>query len=166
VAEIFYRYFNYLRHVFLLTGKIIERARRNHLFQQFRQNNVQKLDAGLIQQVRDAWVSFVQSKLVKASTSLSAALPSSFNPQLWQSLVNHIVKAHDKVASEVGEKFNLHYGTAQNIHSALESAEKDLAAGNVSLERAQQLVDIAQEVLALSLDFKVKYSSPLIDSIL
>ncbi|TFY81978.1 hypothetical protein EWM64_g2039 [Hericium alpestre] len=148
-------YFGYDVHFVMnitdIDDKIILRARQDYLVQKFR-SEAQALSQDLIDQVQASWSSYLLSKVAKGLSPHDSPAPGS-EWELWPSIAS---KAQDTAWRAEGSrrdpKFDMHLAISSRTYSALEVAKGMLKSGHTSTDIAQQLIDEASDVLALSLD--------------
>ncbi|TFK83449.1 cysteinyl-tRNA synthetase [Polyporus arcularius HHB13444] len=148
-------YFRYDVHFVMnitdIDDKIILRARHNHLISKLLSDTT-ALTPALIEQVRAAWVSYVQSKVGKG-------LPESERPaaggefEAWPALVERFGdRAWRQANLQRDEKFEMHFNAANATLNAIRHAEQQLQASQTGAELAHTLIDASKDVLALALD--------------
>ncbi|KAI0645882.1 tRNA synthetases class I (C) catalytic domain-containing protein [Trametes meyenii] len=148
-------YFGYDVHFVMnitdIDDKIILRARHNHLISNLRSETV-SLSPALLEQVRAAWASYVQSKVSKGLPE-SERPPAGNEERQWPKLVQRF---QDKEWRQQGlqkdEKFEMHFNAASATHVAVVKAQGLLESGHTDVEHAHTLIDLAKDVLALTLD--------------
>ncbi|RDX40694.1 cysteinyl-tRNA synthetase [Lentinus brumalis] len=148
-------YFRYDVHFVMnitdIDDKIILRARHNHLISKLLSDTT-ALTPALVEQVRAAWVSYVQSKVGKG-------LPESERPaagsefEAWPALVERFGdRAWRQANLQRDEKFEMHFNAANATLNAIRHAEQQLQASQTGAELAHTLIDASKDVLALALD--------------
>ncbi|KAI9067364.1 hypothetical protein FKP32DRAFT_1683968 [Trametes sanguinea] len=148
-------YFRYDVHFVMnitdIDDKIIIRARHNHLISNLRSETT-SLTQALIEQVRDAWIAYVQSKVSKGL--LESERPSAGSErEQWKRLVEQFQsKEWRQQGLQRDEKFEMHFNAANVTYNALLKAEEQLKSGQTSVENAHTLIDLSKDVLALALD--------------
>ncbi|OSD07063.1 hypothetical protein PYCCODRAFT_1359815 [Trametes coccinea BRFM310] len=148
-------YFRYDVHFVMnitdIDDKIIIRARHNHLISNLRSETT-SLTQALIDQVREAWISYVQSKVSKGLPETERPSAGAEREQ-WPKLVERF---QDKEWRQQGlqrdEKFEMHFNAANVTYTALVKAEEQFKSGQTSVENAHALIDLSKDVLALALD--------------
>ncbi|KAI0663331.1 tRNA synthetases class I (C) catalytic domain-containing protein [Cubamyces menziesii] len=148
-------YFRYDVHFVMnitdIDDKIILRARHNHLISNFR-SGTSSLTPQLIEKVRSAWTSYVQSKVAKGLSDSDRPSAGSEQDQ-WPKLVERF---QDREWRQQGlqrdEKFEMHFNASNATFNALVQADEQLKSGKTGVENAHALIDVAKDVLALVLD--------------
>ncbi|KAI0743951.1 tRNA synthetases class I (C) catalytic domain-containing protein [Daedaleopsis nitida] len=148
-------YFGYDVHFVMnitdIDDKIILRARHNHLVSELR-SETSALTKELLEEVLAAWVSYVQSKVVKGLAE-SDRLPSGKERETWPTLMQHFQdKAWKQLGLQKDEKFEMHFNAANATYNALVQAEEQRRSSQTDVELAHALIDASKDVLALALD--------------
>ncbi|KAI0358609.1 hypothetical protein OH77DRAFT_1421018 [Trametes cingulata] len=148
-------YFRYDVHFVMnitdIDDKIILRARHNHLISKLRDETT-SLTPALIEQVRAAWSSYVHSKVSKGLPEADRPSAGSEVDQ-WPKLVARFQDKEWRLQGlQRDEKFEMHFNAANATYNALVRAEEQLKSGQTSVEHAHALIDLAKDVLALTLD--------------
>ncbi|KAF8198063.1 tRNA synthetases class I (C) catalytic domain-containing protein [Pholiota molesta] len=152
-------YFGYDVHFVMnvtdIDDKIIERARQNHLLENFRLQT-QSLTQTLLANVNDAWKNYVRTRVskgvpenIKATEGTEEAAWSQING-LYQSL------EWKQECLKRDEKFDMYYTSARRTLDAIASAQSELEKGNTSAETAHRLIDESKDILSIFLDAQYK----------
>ncbi|KAH9858884.1 tRNA synthetases class I (C) catalytic domain-containing protein [Lenzites betulinus] len=148
-------YFGYQVHFVMnitdIDDKIIIGARHKHLVSNLHSETT-GLTQALVDQVVDAWISYVQSKVAKGLPE-SERPPAGSERAQWPKLAERF---RDKEWRQQGlqkdEKFEMHFKAANVTYDAVLRAEEQLKSGQAGIENAHALITLAKDVLALSLD--------------
>ncbi|KAI0633558.1 tRNA synthetases class I (C) catalytic domain-containing protein [Trametes polyzona] len=148
-------YFGYDVHFVMnitdIDDKIIIGARHKHLVSRLRSETL-ALSQALLNQVLDAWISYVQSKVRKGLPDADRP-PAGGEREQWPKLA---ARFQDKEWRQQGlqkdEKFEMHFKAANVTYDALLKAEEQLKSGQTGAEHAHALIDSSKDVLALALD--------------
>ncbi|EIW62776.1 cysteine--tRNA ligase [Trametes versicolor FP-101664 SS1] len=134
-----------------IDDKIIIGARHKHLISTLRSETT-ALSQALIDQVIDAWISYVQSKVGKGLPAADLPPAGSERAQ-WPKLVERFQDKEWRLQGlQKDEKFEMHYKAANVTYNALLAAEEHLKSGQTHTEHAHALIEQAKDVLALTLD--------------
>ncbi|KAK0505081.1 tRNA synthetases class I (C) catalytic domain-containing protein [Armillaria luteobubalina] len=148
-------YFGYDIHFVMnitdIDDKIIKRARQNHLLDKFRAETT-SVSSDLIDRIRVAWRTYVREKVGKGLPDTE--VPSTGEEDTrWSGIVVLAQNAQWKQdCLRRDEKFDMYLSSASRTVAAVETAQRQLDAGNTSAEAAQRLIDDSQDVLAEALD--------------
>ncbi|KAK0476727.1 tRNA synthetases class I (C) catalytic domain-containing protein [Armillaria novae-zelandiae] len=148
-------YFGYDIHFVMnitdIDDKIIKRARQNHLLDKFRAETT-SVSSDLIDRIRVDWRTYVREKVGKGLPDAEVPSPGEEDTK-WSGIV---VLAQDTQWKQDclrrDEKFDMYFSSASRTVAAVETAQRQLDAGNTSAEAAQRLIDDSQDVLAEALD--------------
>ncbi|KAK0448825.1 tRNA synthetases class I (C) catalytic domain-containing protein [Armillaria borealis] len=148
-------YFGYDIHFVMnitdIDDKIIKRARQNHLLDKFRAGTT-SVSSDLIGRIRVAWRTYVREKVGKGLPDTEVLLPGEEDTK-WSEIVVLAQNAQWKQdCLRRDEKFDMYLSSASRTVAAVETAQRQLDAGNTSAEAAQTLIDDSQDVLAEALD--------------
>ncbi|KAK0242105.1 tRNA synthetases class I (C) catalytic domain-containing protein [Armillaria nabsnona] len=148
-------YFGYDIHFVMnitdIDDKIIKRARQNHLLDKFRAETT-SVSSDLIDRIRVAWRTYVREKVGKGLPDTRVLSPGEEDTK-WSEIAVLAQNAQWKQdCLRRDEKFDMYLSSASRTVAAVETAQRQLDAGNTSAEAAQTLIDDSQDVLAEALD--------------
>ncbi|KAF8349126.1 tRNA synthetases class I (C) catalytic domain-containing protein [Amanita rubescens] len=151
-------YFGYDVHFVMnitdIDDKIIERARQNHLFDQFKAD-LDKLSPALVSQVEEAWLNYLKERV-------SRGLPPDMCSQVWSeetwSTLDKLVQDVDwkRACLSREEKFDMYFSATKRSFVALQLAKRRLGGGECGLDAAYELVEDSKDVLTRFLDSQYK----------
>ncbi|KAF9482214.1 hypothetical protein BDN70DRAFT_875310 [Pholiota conissans] len=152
-------YFGYDVHFVMnvtdIDDKIIERARQNHLLDNFR-TQTQSLTPSLLANILDAWKAYVRTRVSKAVPEKNKATEGT-EETAWAQVTELYQNAEWKhECLKRDEKFDMYYTAARRTLDSLKSAQSHLDNGNTNVEIAHQLIDDSKDILSISLDAQYK----------
>ncbi|ORX49401.1 cysteinyl-tRNA synthetase [Hesseltinella vesiculosa] len=148
VLEDYFKYdVLFIQNVTDIDDKIILRARQQYLFNKFKTDS-QALSVELIQEVQASWTAYAQSKLAKVPGAADAAVKD------WTSFLASMTPEEVTKAMVLDEKIKMTLTALQSSHDAIDQAQQQLTSNITSKEAVDHLLDMSQDVLAVSLDAK------------
>ncbi|TFK53566.1 cysteinyl-tRNA synthetase [Heliocybe sulcata] len=152
-------YFGYDVHFVMnitdIEDKIIIRARQNHLYKNY-VSKATALSPALVEEVRLAWVAYLQSRLSKGLPE--GFLQDSAPPdEIFTRIREHAKDGQWKSECvKRDEKFSMHLTAADRSFTAISAAEQHLRDGQTDAQFAQTLVEASSDVLSEWLDKELK----------
>ncbi|KAF8326622.1 uncharacterized protein EI90DRAFT_3146492 [Cantharellus anzutake] len=160
IRRILTDYFGYDIHFVMnvtdIDDKIIQRARHLYLVKRLRDQS-NSLDDSLIADVKRAFASYLQSKLVGSLSPEDVPRRGEENA-VWVELFQKAKSdpAWTEAGTERDEKFSMHITSLNTTFNALEVATEDLSSGRTGKDRAEALIDSSSDILGPYLDSQFK----------
>ncbi|KAF8902901.1 tRNA synthetases class I (C) catalytic domain-containing protein, partial [Gymnopilus junonius] len=153
-------YFGYDVHFVMnvtdIDDKIIERARQNHLLEEFI-SETKSLTPSLLARVQGAWKSYVRNRVSRGVPESEKAIEGQ-EEESWSKISEKYQnQAWKQECLKRDEKFDMYYLSARSTLDAMSTANTRLAIENSDTsELAHQLIKASKDVLVLSLDAQYK----------